>query len=341
MDEWLIINKPSCTSAGTKRRECTRCYHMETAVLNASGHDLGDWIVVKEPSAYADGEERRSCNSCGYFESRRLPFQGKVLTVQTGELLNTDAVWIDGVKCETALTGDTCRIALPEGNVTNMVSYCYNIDAPEDIHTQYPTGMRIWRIVKHQDGTYSAEHIPEFDNILQYSGSSIRITGTKGIRMITSIEKTKKYAMINSTLAGYKLAEYGTALCWAKDLEGGKPMRLGNDYVKSNYAYKRGVTDPVFAQNDSLIQYTNVLVGFTLDQCSDDIAMRPYMILEDLSGTQITIYGGIVYRSIGYIAYQNRNVFKPGNTAYDYVWEIIHHVYGDQFDADFTVPPPG
>lgn len=341
MDEWVIINKPSCTSAGTKRRECTRCYHMETAAVNASGHDLGDWIVVTEPSAYADGEERRSCNSCGYFESRRLPFQGKVLTVQTGELLNTDAVWIDGVKCEIALTGDTCRIALPEGNVTNMVSYCYNIDAPEDIHTQYPTGMRIWRIVKNQDGTYSAEHIPEFDNILQYSGSSIRITGTKGIRMITSIEKTKKYAMINSTLAGYKLAEYGTALCWAKDLEGGKPMRLGNDYVKSNYAYKRGVTDPVFAQNDTLIQYTNVLVGFTLDQCSDDIAMRPYMILEDLSGTQITIYGGIVYRSIGYIAYQNRNVFKPGNTAYDYVWEIIHHVYGDRFDTDFTVPPPG
>ena len=48
-----------------------------------------------------------------------------------------------------------------------------------------------------------------------------------------------------------------------------------------------------------------------------------------------TLSGGIVYRSIGYVALQNRNVFKPGSGSYDYVWEIIHHVYGDQYDADY------
>ena len=83
------------------------------------------------------------------------------------------------------------------------------------------------------------------------------------------------------------------------------------------------------------VQYTNVLVGFTLDQCKDDIAMRPYIILKGGDGTQYTIYGGTIYRSIGYIAYQNRNVFKPGTASYDYVWEIIHHVYGDKYDADY------
>ena len=49
----------------------------------------------------------------------------------------------------------------------------------------------------------------------------------------------------------------------------------------------------------------------------------------------VTIYGGTVYRSIGYIAYQNRNAFKTGSEAYNYVWNIIHYVYGDQYDADY------
>ena len=91
----------------------------------------------------------------------------------------------------------------------------------------------------------------------------------------------------------------------------------------------------MFASTKDLIQYTNVLVGFSLDQCKDDIAMRPYIILEDAAGNQITLYGGTIYRSIGYIAYQNRTVFKPKTASYNYVWEIIHHVYDDKYDADY------
>ena len=110
---------------------------------------------------------------------------------------------------------------------------------------------------------------------------------------------------------------------------------MGRDYTKSNFAYKRGVADPIFNQSANQIQYTNVLVGFNDDQCIPDIAMRSYIILEDTEGNQITLYGGEVVRNIGYIAYQNRLVFKPGNAAYDYVWNIIHHVYGDAYDKDY------
>ena len=183
---------------------------------------------------------------------------------------------------------------------------------------------------------YSAALIPELDNILQYSGSSIRITGNKGIRMITSITLDNKYALAyGNGLGGYKLLEYGTALCFASDLEGGKSLILGQEYTRSNYAYRKGVADPVFAYSGNLMQYTNVLVGFNNDQCKADIAMRPYMILEDAEGNQVTIYGGTVYRSIGYIAWQNRTVFAPGTSAYNFVWDIIHYVYGDQYDEDY------
>ena len=76
-------------------------------------------------------------------------------------------------------------------------------------------------------------------------------------------------------------------------------------------------------------------MGFTDEDCKEDIAMRPYIILEDADGETVTLYGGILYRSIGYIAYQNRNAFAVGSAAYDYVWGIIHYVYGDQYDADY------
>ena len=204
----------------------------------------------------------------------------------------------------------------------------------KDPHTQYPTGMRVFRIT--DDGTgKKAEEIVEFQDLLQYSGSSIRITGNQGIRMITSMEKSKKDARTGAGLAGYTLVEYGTALCWSSDLEGGRSLILGQDYTRSNYAYRKGVADPVFAYSGSLVQYTNVLVGFTNDQCRDDIAMRSYIILEDAEGDQVTLYGGTVHRSIGYIAYQNRAAFAPGSAAYEYVWDIIHHVYGDMYDEDY------
>ena len=63
--------------------------------------------------------------------------------------------------------------------------------------------------------------------------------------------------------------------------------------------------------------------------------MRPYIILEDAEGNEVTLYGGIIRRSIGYIAWQNRNSFQPGDPAYDYVWEIIHYVYGDRYDEEY------
>ncbi|MBP3389068.1 MAG: hypothetical protein J6K98_04245, partial [Clostridia bacterium] len=104
---------------------------------------------------------------------------------------------------------------------------------------------------------------------------------------------------------------------------------------RSNYAYRKGVADPVFATTGNLIQYTNVLVGFTNDQCKPDIVMRPYIILKDASGKQVTLYGGSIHRSIGYIAYQSRNAFKAGSSSYGYVWDIIHAVYGKKYDADY------
>lgn len=240
------------------------------------------------------------------------------------------SVWIDGVEYAVQGIDDNRYVDLPaEAEPGSMVTYTYQVGDAGDIHTHYPLSMQVWALDKNEDGSFAARRIDALDNILQYSGSSIRITGNKGIRMITSIEKEKKNALTSGGLGGYQLLEYGTVLAWSDALADGSPLVLGPDYAKYNFAYKKGKADPVFAYTDNLMQYTNVLVGFSLEECSDDIAMRSYMILEDESGKQITIYGGIVHRSIGYIAWQNKGVFKPDTAAYNYVWEIIRHVYAE------------
>ena len=213
-----------------------------------------------------------------------------------------------------------------------LVTYSDYAEDAQDKHTQYPTGMRVWKLSV-GDGGFVVTEIPEFTDLLRYSGCSIRVTGKKGIRMITSIGKDKKADLVSDGLAGYTLKEYGTVVAWASQLSEEKPLVMGKSYVKSNYAYKKYMADPIFAYDGDQMQYTNVLVGFSLDQCRDDIAMRPYMILENTEGLEITLYGGIVQRSIGYIAKQNANTFDPTTqeSAYNYVWDIIHHVYGEDY----------
>ncbi len=245
------------------------------------------------------------------------------------------SAWVNGREYPIYLADGVPCVDFAEGvEPTDVVVYTWFEGDASDVHTKYPTGMKVWTVAL-TNGAYTATRHAGLDNLLQYSGCSIRIVGKKGIRMITSVNKDQKKALTGKGLEGYTLVEYGTVLGFASKFTAEEPLRLGHPDAKSNYAYKKGVADPVFATSGNLVQYTNVLVGFTNDQCKEDIAMRPYIILQDAQGNQVTLYGGIIYRSIGYIAYQNRTVFKTGSEAYNYVWEIIHHVYGDQFDADY------
>lgn len=298
-------------------RSCSLCPETESA-----DHILDDGMD-------SAGKLKRTCATCGYEKITDVPAADNRL-VLTGDLAKETTVYIEGLPYTVRSEGTTRYVILPSNADTTLVTYTFHEGDGQDVHTQYPIGMKVYKV---SDG--KATHIPELDNLLQYSGSSIRITGKKGIRMITSIEKDKKTALTGKGLAGYTLEEYGTVLSFAHEIGEDDGLVLGRSFARSNYAYKKDVADPVFASTNTLAQYTNVLVGFSLDQCKEDIAMRPYIILKDARGQTITLYGGTIYRSIGYIAYQNRSAFAPKTGSYNYVWEIIHHVYGDKYDAEF------
>ena len=230
------------------------------------------------------------------------------------------------------------RILLPEGMEGKVITqYTYNDAAALD-HGKYPIGMKVW-FVKNINDVPTAVYMPDLDNILQYMGSSIRITGIKGIRMITGIPSSKRESLIKGNLSGLKLLEYGTIVAWKTAL-GGKDLNHTTK-LAGNYAYrydkttKKTLMDAVFEKSGGLVKYTNVLTFDDMAKCIPDLTMRPYMTVMDEAEEEYVIYGGSVVRSIGFIAYQNRNAFKAGTDAYKYIWEIIHAVYGTAYDAEY------
>ena len=333
----------TCTEDGNRAyytcKTCGKIYAdsegtQETSVpdqtVKALDHDFGGWTRTQEPAPGKAGKERRTCSRCTAFEERDVPYTGSALNITGTELEGESQVTLDGVAYPIQKDGEgNAYVDLPVAESYLLTAYSYNDAA--DAHSRYPIGMRCYRLTKN-GAAVQVERLSAFDNLLRYAGTSIRLTGKKGIRMITSVDGALKSALIKEGVYGLSLVEYGTVLARASAIGGGD-LTLQNG--KSNYAYKRGVADPVFAYAGSLVQYTNVLVGFSDEDCKEDIAMRPYIILQDAAGTSYTLYGGTVYRSIGYVAYQNRNSFRPGTAAYDYVWEIIHYVYGSEYDSEY------
>ena len=66
---------------------------------------------------------------------------------------------------------------------------------------------------------------------------------------------------------------------------------------------------------------------------------RPYMVLqtEDAQGQtlELVLYGGSITRSIGYVAYQNKDVFQPGSASYEFIWSILQYAYPDLYEQEY------
>lgn len=244
--------------------------------------------------------------------------------VDSGTDIDLRDFWLEGGEAPASEN----QTSIPERSPSSrlLTKYTYN-GTSTDAHQNYPTGMEIYSVQEDDQGKTTVAPVAELGNLLRYSGCSIRITGKPGIRMITSLTKEAKAALTKANLAGYTLEEYGTVAVWSSDLDN-QPLTLNTKKSRSNYAYKRGVSDPVFANVGALTQYTNVLVWDSLEagKYAEDIVMRPYIKLINKEGETVVLYGGTVSRSIGYVAQQNANTFTKGTAGYKYVHEIIDKV---------------
>ena len=236
-------------------------------------------------------------------------------------------ITIDGVDYPIEASNDTLYVTIPEtGDLFTYYGY-KNIWASNE-HSNYPTSMSVYAIERTPTGS-TAREITELQDLLTYAGCSIRISGKQGIRMITALGEANKKALTGKGLAGYTLEEYGTVVSWTDALGNGGFLRLGESYAHSNYAYRKGEADPVFARKNGIIQYTNVLVLENLTEADydKDLTLRAYIRLRNTeTGETVTLYGGTVTRSIYYVAQQNADTYKPGTAGYKFVRKIINAV---------------
>ena len=236
-------------------------------------------------------------------------------------------ITIDGVDYPIEASNDTLYVTIPEtGDLFTYYGY-KNIWASNE-HSNYPTSMSVYAIERTPTGS-TAREITELQDLLTYAGCSIRISGKQGIRMITALDEATKKALTGKGLAGYTLEEYGTVVSWTDALGNGSFLRLGESYARSNYAYRKGKADPVFARKNGIIQYTNVLVLENLTEADydKDLTLRAYILLRNTeTGETVTLYGGTVTRSIYYVARQNADTYKSGTAGYKFVRKIIDAV---------------
>ena len=271
-------------------------------------------LTIDKPNA---GTYSYICKiTCGDYFKYSDPITVTVNPAQV-ENVGLSGYWAEGGEREIA-PNETVTLTNPSSRLLTKYTTTTN-----DQGGEYPTGMQVFKL----DENNQPVEITELGNLLQYSGCSIRINGKPGIRMITSLTKEAKELLKKGELAGYTLEEYGTVAVWSSDLDN-QPLTLNTKKSRSNYAYKRGVSDPVFANVGALTQYTNVLVWDSLEagKYAEDIVMRPYIKLINQAGETVTLYGGTVSRSIGYVAQQNANTFSKGTAGYKYVHEIIDKV---------------
>ena len=116
-------------------------------------------------------------------------------------------------------------------------------------------------------------------------------------------------------------------------LEGGRVARILTDVLST---MPRGEIDedigtdirmnaleaePRYVTETLPVAQGQLAVGYRLGACMTEPDIPALFVFNAL-------YGGCVSRSIGYIAKQNENTYKPGTAGYKYIHEIIDAVYG-------------
>jgi len=167
--------------------------------------------------------------------------------------------------------------------------------------------------------------VEALDDFFQYHGTSIRIGGSSnGIRFFSSVNE----ADANKLMAGTLTANHKGV---ANALSGAKMTSTGTEFWKTEdnklrsevYGGAVGNSFRTFQKYQGRNWYTGVLVGLegTGSAVKDLISTRPYAIVQ-IDGKTVTLYGGLMARSIYYVAWQNRDTFN--GTIYDnYVEALI------------------
>ncbi len=254
-----------------------------------------------------------------------------------------DAVDVDGKKY---IVDENLQIWVENQDCKILVTYSYTKSAepgPDkdpalaEIHQTYPIGMRVWQLNFTENETssgYSKMELKDMQDIMLYQGTSIRMVGNRGIRLFTQVPVARRDALAagqlnkGSILEGYQLVEYGTLFGLVEN----STDLVFDPNVTTNRSLAYGSSgERTFSNDGTNLRYTGMLVfdvddAKSLENCAKEILWRPYMVLEK-DGQQVVIHGGMIQRSVGYVAYQNRNLETTAEN-HAFIMTIVDYVYG-------------
>lgn len=209
-----------------------------------------------------------------------------------------DNIYLDGVAYPVTKQGAQSIVTAENGNAKTAVMYKYN-------ESGVPTGMYVWTL-SHNGTQYQATAVSGMEDLLSYHGFSIRITGKSGIRFKTGISSTVKSQLTTTGISGYTLKEYGTLVMNNTNREQ-YPMIKDGEKVLSGMSYGKNssgqLENVVYETVSGRQRFTSVLVGLPANQYKTEYAFRGYIVLTK-NGTDITLYGPIVSKSIYSLAQQ-------------------------------------
>ena len=229
-------------------------------------------------------------------------------------------VWLDGVAYAAEVRNGQYIVTAPHGGIKTAVVYQYN-------GAGVPVGMFVWTL-DYKNSSYTATAQPELANLLTYHGFSIRITGKSGIRFKTGISADLRSRLTSVGVNGYTLREYGT-LVMNNANRVSYPMVLGGEKVLSGMSFGFNASgapeDKIYETVDGRHRFTSVLVGLPVNQYKTEYAFRGYIILEK-GGSQITLYGPVVAKSIYALADQliKGGSYGEGTEVYNFLKNLMN-----------------
>lgn len=134
--EWIVDKEPTCTSAGSKHKECTVCGEvLETGTIAATGHTTGHFEKDENGPDAGHGYNNEVCPVCGktitvnLYEKVfviRFVINGKEVAVDDYTVSDKNIVY-PPIPEKTGYTGHWEKVVLTTGDVTINLIYEINI----------------------------------------------------------------------------------------------------------------------------------------------------------------------------------------------------------------------
>lgn len=216
-----------------------------------------------------------------------------------------------------------------------ITTYGYNPGQSATEEDNYPESMYVWYAKgtdANGDGicdSYAVERVTALDNFFKYHGTSIRIGGDgNGIRFFSSVDVSYANKLMNGTLITEGTLKDATMTQAGTEFW----KRVDNKLRSEVYGGAAGNSFRVFQKYQNRNWFTGVLVGLGEDAATvvASIYSRPYAEIK-IGDKTATLYGGILDRSIHYVARQNEKTFAEGTSYYNFVKGLID--MGDEYLA--------